>query len=293
MNVYKIENDKFIVKVKEFGAELTSMYSKEFDREYIWQGDESFPRQANNLFPNCGAVSNNEFIIDGKSYLAKQHGFARDNNFELVENTDTFLSLVLKSNDETKKVYPFDFKFFINFELVGDKLKQTYKVENLSGKTMQFGVGAHTGFKLPFVDKEEASDYSLDFGKNKVEYLPVKEGTVFLSGEKLPFKARCGKFPLTDETFANGSFILGGFTDKKIRLFSRKSKNFVDVEFSDFANCVIWCKEGELKYICIEPWNGLPDNFDSDHIFENKEGNIILNAGETFACDQFFSVGKM
>ncbi|MEG1519823.1 MAG: aldose 1-epimerase family protein [Clostridia bacterium] len=292
MKIYKIENDKFIVKVKEFGAELTSMFSKEFNREYIWQGDDTFPRQACNLFPNCGAIVGNEIKIDGKAFPAKQHGFARDNNFELAENTDTFLSLVLKPNDATRKVYPYDFEFYINFELVGDKLKQTYKVVNKNNVEMQFGVGAHTGFKLPIVEGEDSSDYSLDFGKNKLNYLPTQQGTPYMLGSKEPFKARCGKYPLNDETFANGSFILDGFTDRQIKLFSKKSKNYVLVEFADFANCVIWCKEGKLKYICIEPWNGLPDLYNSNQDFTKKVGNIVLKAGETFACDQYFSVGK-
>lgn len=38
-----------------------------------------------------------------------QHGFARDNEFECIENTENKTVHRLVSTEETKKVYPFDF----------------------------------------------------------------------------------------------------------------------------------------------------------------------------------------
>ena len=54
-------------------------------------------------------------LINGEEYTTSQHGFARDSVFECVESTDSMVSFLLNSSEETKKKYPFDFKLFINY----------------------------------------------------------------------------------------------------------------------------------------------------------------------------------
>ena len=42
--------------------------------------------------------------------------------------------------------------------------------------------------------------------------------------------------------------------------------------------------------MCIEPWHGLPDIENCDHIWNNKIGMNELDAGMEFTCEQDISV---
>ena len=45
--------------------------------------------------------------------MPANHGFARDSEFEFLSKTENSISFILKSNDETLKVYPYDFEFIV------------------------------------------------------------------------------------------------------------------------------------------------------------------------------------
>ena len=44
--------------------------------------------------------------------------------------------------------------------------------------------------------------------------------------------------------------------------------------------------ENKAGFICIEPWYGIPDAENTDHIWENKRGLIELAPGENFDAVQ-------
>ena len=55
MATYTIENEKLSVTIAAHGAELSSIYDKENDRELVWQADPTFwNRHAPVLFPKVG-----------------------------------------------------------------------------------------------------------------------------------------------------------------------------------------------------------------------------------------------
>ena len=93
------------------GAELISV---KFDGiEKLHDGKSFWNRHSPILFPIVGKLKNGKTIINGKTYEMGQHGFARDMNFEkLAEN-----SYVLKSNEETKSKFPFDFELYVSYRL--------------------------------------------------------------------------------------------------------------------------------------------------------------------------------
>lgn len=43
---------------------------------------------------------------------------------------------------------------------------------------------------------------------------------------------------------------------------------------------------GTPQFVCIEPWHGIPDIENTDHIWDNKIGLIELGAGKKFFCEQ-------
>lgn len=77
-----------------------------------------------------------------------QHGFARDCEFTLVEDTDISVKFRLQSNNETHKIYPFDFELDIEYILEGSNLIIKWVVTNKGSKVMPFQIGAHPAFNF-------------------------------------------------------------------------------------------------------------------------------------------------
>ena len=131
-----IENDFLKVTIDDHGAELVSIYDKEKDREVIWQGDPKFwGRHAPVLFPNVGKHYNNHYRIHGQEYASKQHGFARDTDFTCIDSTPDSVTHQIRSTEDTRKVYPFDFVLRIRHILKGRTLTVSWKVANNSEGT--------------------------------------------------------------------------------------------------------------------------------------------------------------
>lgn len=99
-----MENEKLRVQISDHGAELSSIYDKAADREAVWIGDPAFwNRHAPVLFPFVGKVNGGFYTHKGVKYPMGQHGFARDNEFECIENTENKTVHRLVSTEETKK----------------------------------------------------------------------------------------------------------------------------------------------------------------------------------------------
>ena len=55
---------------------------------------------------NCEAI---HYRIHGQEYASKQHGFARDTDFTCIDSTPDSVTHQIRSTEDTRKVYPFDF----------------------------------------------------------------------------------------------------------------------------------------------------------------------------------------
>ncbi|MGN0178533.1 MAG: aldose 1-epimerase family protein, partial [Monoglobaceae bacterium] len=53
-----------------------------------------------------------------------------------------------------------------------------------------------------------------------------------------------------------------------------------EVNFPGHKYFLIWTKPG-AKYICLEPWCGIPDGENAGGEIRGKEGIISVEAGET------------
>lgn len=112
-----IENNQLKVEINEVGAQLTHVVDKTTNADYIWNGSE-WERHAPILFPAIGRSNDNKYILNGKTYEMKQHGFARDYPWTVVDKGDDRVSLTLTENEETLAVYPFHFSLMVTYTLV-------------------------------------------------------------------------------------------------------------------------------------------------------------------------------
>ena len=72
--IFKAENEYLSIEVKKYGAELSSLKSKESGIEYLWQGNpDVWYGQSPILFPIVGQILDNKYRVDGIEYeMAKQ-----------------------------------------------------------------------------------------------------------------------------------------------------------------------------------------------------------------------------
>ena len=290
--IFKIENEKLQVEINTLGAELWSMINKGDGVEHLWQGDISiWPRRSPVLFPHCGRLKGNTYKIDGEEYSSSIHGFARDYEHEVLDQSDTSITFLLNSNEETFKMYPYQFKLYSRYELEDNKLNYSFEVENCSDNEMLFSIGYHTGLMCPFDSTNTIEDYSLIFEKEEtpIEILSDSEG--FLTGEERVYFDNKKIIKLREKLFHN-SIILSKLKSEHITLVEEGTGRSVKVNIKDFEYVVLWSMAENIKFICIEPWHGLPDMYNTKGNFHEKPGIKKISPGEQFTCTQTIEINR-
>ncbi|WP_448634802.1 aldose epimerase family protein [Pedobacter panaciterrae] len=134
-----LENEHIKASLTTKGAELQKLTSKETGRNYLWDGNPDYwGKFSPILFPIVGAIKNNTYLFEGKEYTLPRHGFARDNQFEAEQISNTEVVFTLIQNEETLKVYPFDFKLKLHYKITDASLSCTYIVLNPGNKELLF-----------------------------------------------------------------------------------------------------------------------------------------------------------
>src|SRR5687768_994406 len=124
--MFIIENDILKVAIQAKGAELNSIFHKPNRLEYMWSGDPAFwAKKSPVLFPIVGTLKEDHYYFDGKPYLLSRHGFARDSDFIVSEESDTAIRFTLGCTPKTLKQFPFDFLFTITYSLQDNCLNVT------------------------------------------------------------------------------------------------------------------------------------------------------------------------
>lgn len=280
-----IKNEKLSVTIAAHGAELSSIYDKANDRELVWQADPAFwNRHAPVLFPNVGKYYGGHFTYNGTDYPMGQHGFARDTEFEQAASGENFVTYRLCADEESKKVYPFDFVLEITHRLNGNRLTVEWNVKNTDDKEMYFTIGGHPAFNVNVLPDTDFEDYSLVFkeGTEKLSYvlLDAESGTAI--GDKVyELELTDSKYALKKDMFDKDALVFDGGQIEWAALALPDGKPYIALESKGFPNFGIWSKPG-APYVCLEPWCGRCDNKGFEGEISEKPGIIALKAGETF-----------
>lgn len=293
MENIEIQNDLLSVRINFKGAELSSVYNKKENIEHIWQADETvWGRHAPILFPIVGKVKDGKYKVDGKDYFLGQHGFARDRIFELEEITETKVVFKLESDDDSLKIYPFNFSLFVIYNLEGAKLNICYEVVNTDTKDILFSLGAHPGFTVPFNSKSSFEDYYLEFEKNETTDKLLLSENGLLSGEvHEKFLDSTNVIPLKYETFSKDALVFEKLESSFIIIKSKKTDISLKVGIDNFPLLGIWTMPGkDAPYVCIEPWYGVADSESSTGKFEDKKAINKLAVNDIFKMEFFVEV---
>ena len=270
-----IKNSIITAEIKHLGAELISLKTN-LNREYIWEGNPVFwGKHSPVLFPIVGTLKNNSFHYNGIEYHLSRHGFARDMEFELIEATENSAVFSIQSSEETLKVYPFEFELQIIYTLQENNLSIEYKVVN-NGKTlMPFSIGAHPAFALP----NQFENYAIVFEKEEsLEYYLLENDLISNKSKKL--EIHNNQIPMTYELFDNDALILKTLQSNSLIILENENP-ILRIHFEGFPSLGIWTKKN-APFICIEPWFGYSDTYESSGNLFEKEGIQILESSAIF-----------
>ncbi|MBQ8427447.1 MAG: aldose 1-epimerase family protein [Clostridia bacterium] len=277
-----IENEYLIAQINEFGAEMFSLKSKITGTEILWQGNSAYwVDRAPTLFPICGRLVEGKYTYKGKVYEMGIHGFAKACQFSSKLIAQNEIEFTLLSNENTKQVYPFDFKLSIKFKLVDNQLVKTLKVTNVGEKVMPFSFGGHPGFNVPIYQNETFNDYYIEFSEPTLNKIVMSE--------KCSYTGKIEKYPLIDnkimlkhDLFDNDALFFE-IQEGNVKLKSQKSDFELEMSFNDMTCLGLWHKPtSDAPYVCIEPWHGVPADDGVFDDLETKRQMIHLGAGKTY-----------
>ncbi|HMR84974.1 MAG TPA: aldose 1-epimerase family protein [Niabella sp.] len=280
--MYSIQNAFIKIGVASQGAELQSISHVVTGQEYMWSGDAAFwGKYSPVLFPIVGALKENTYYVQGKSYQLPRHGFARDMEFRLYEQAADRLGFLLESNKDTLAKYPFGFQFYIDYAIAGNTLSVSYRVVNTGQDDMYFSVGGHPAFRVPLLEGELYEDYYLQFSQQEdTGKWPVRADGL-LEAEPVPFLENTDRIPLTKALFYKDALVLKRLNSNSVQLLSGKSGKGFEFDFTGFPYLGIWAAKN-ADFVCIEPWCGIADSVTADQQLADKEGINRIAPKEEF-----------
>ncbi|MCX7027388.1 MAG: aldose 1-epimerase family protein [Spirochaetes bacterium] len=276
-----IGNGLISARIESSGAQMRSLRREPEGLELLWTGED--PRFWRNsapiLFPIVGALPDSKYNYRGRVYTMQNHGFSRSREFEVTKAEASSVELVLRSDEETRAQYPFDFELKIGYSLEGLTLSQRFTITNTGLQSMPFSFGGHPGFRCPAFPGERYEDYSLVFEKHEAGECRMKEGPL-LAEKRYPFLEGGRVFHLDKKRFASSAILLDHLESKSVSLVSSGRGRLVTLGFEGFTHLGLWSGAGEDPFVCIEPWYGIDSRADF-RTLEEKEGILTLKPGET------------
>ena len=97
--------------------------------------------------------------------------------------------------------------------------------------------------------------------------------------EKICILENKKELPLKKKYFEIDAIVIESLKSRKISLVKRGASKKITLEFPGHDHLLIWTMP-EGKYVCFEPWTGLPDRVGSSFSVEEKESITALAAGE-------------
>lgn len=276
------------IMIKRKGAELIGWQcynplKKNWTGLLYRDSDPSLPEKgwknhATVLFPIVGRLKGNKSTFRDKDvFFETNHGFARNSIFNLeesrIDEKKAELIYSIKSNQETKRFYPFDFIFQVIYTITEQFLSITFKILNKDHENpLYFSCGWHPGFSVN-------EGYQL--------YLKTNESTQLIVGDDNLLTGEMKQ--LSQDDFQNiikkdlsKALILkidkGLEREVILSMHDRELvAKFYDCEFIGF-----W-SNNRNEYICIEPWQGV-DDLQKQSSFDKKMGIVLL---EPDGAEQF------
>lgn len=266
-----IENHRLRVTVDTHGAEVVSIVDKNTDRECVWNADPSWWKRCTPvLFPIVGSLWHGAMRVNGQEYHMSQHGFARDSEFDFLGQQGDSIVFSLRSSDQTRTKFPYDFELQIRHTLTDNKLTTAWMVVNPMDETLPFQIGGHPAYRIPDISEEDELSGRIRLtGKGEYQLTEIgSEGCVRHDSVAL----NTNEIDLRRDTFAKNALIFEIPSPQVIDLYDRHD-NHVLTFYSPSPALGLWApvKDVHAPFVCIEPWWGRTDRVDYTGEFRDKE----------------------
>lgn len=293
---YTLKSDDLTVKVDSSGAELTSIVANHTGREYLWQADPAFwKRHSPVLFPIVGSLWNGEYHYKKTAYPMSQHGFARDNDFRLIRQSDDEIRFGFTDTEHTRKAYPFSFELQIGYRLFQNKLEVIWQVVNKGGEDMYFQIGAHPAFFYPHFDPQGTGRGYFAFDKAEgINYILIAQKGCADTDTLHPLNLdEEGLLPIDVHTFDRDALIIQDNQVQRVALLDPSRRPFITLHF-DAPLVGLWSPPGrpDCPFVCIEPWYGRCDRVGYTGDIHGRDYMNRLAAGKTFDASYTIEINK-
>ena len=278
---YILENEVLKLKVVSAGAEMKSLTRKADGQEYLWKADPAFwGRTAPVLFPLVGKVVDDRYTENGVEYQMGQHGFARDKEFTCVSQTEEEIQFSLCQDEETKKVYPYDFELVVAYKLSGNDVEVTWTVKNPTTDTIYYSLGGHPAFACPLKDGESQTAYSFALETDKDAVVCTKFVDGYVTGETKEVALQNKVLPIDAHLFDEDALVIENNQVHKVSLLDANKEEYLTVSY-DAPVVGLWSPpKKNAPFVCIEPWYGRCDRADFKGEWKEREWGNALNANE-------------
>ena len=277
-----LENNFLHIAVCERGGTLSSIRNKQTQMEYLWSRNSPGRPSSPNLFPFIGRLYGGVYTLHGKQYSMAMHGFLSDMDLSVEDAGECRCIMLLKSSEETRKQYPYEFELYIEYTLEDNELKTSFHVKNTDPEIMFCAVGGHPAFRVPLEEGLQFEDYDLVFSEpchpRRVEFTD----SVLYDGVQSPYPLmEDRRIPLRHELFLHDALVLAD-TSGKVSIVSEKGKHGVSLSYPDIPYVGFWQfdKPG-TPFICIEPWSALPGREGITEELERMDDMFQVLPGET------------
>lgn len=276
--IVRIENDVLTVDVSTLGAEAQGIATRD-GRQWLWHGDAAFwSGRSPVLFPIVGRAPDDTLMIDGKPYAMAQHGFARRREFTLAETAATTCRHELATSDDTRALYPFDFRLIVEHRLDGPALTVSATVENRGESPMPFGLGFHPAFPWPLPGAAgKTHTVQLD-NAGEPARRPLDGGLLARKTEPSPFSA--GRLVLDPGQFDADALIFPEGAGDGLT-YAAEGGPALHFRFENLPNLALWTKPGGAPFLCVEPWHGMTAEQGGSRELRDRPSGNLLSPGKT------------
>ena len=270
-----LQSESLNVEIQTFGAQIVSVKEKTSETEYICPGEKTGLPTI--LFPNLTAIKDGYILINGNPYPLMHGGFAKSQEFCVAEQTQSSVTLKLRNNLETQKVFPYFFELTVEYQLNDRTLQVHTTVKNTGTKPLHYALGYHPAYLTPA--REEPFRMSFEPPLTASRY--IREEKLFTTGIQKKYFDELESLPLFESLFKTGTLALTDVTTKWIRIQGEDSGKTVEIEMGDYRNLALFAPSDQpLEYTCVELWDGAPDVADTDHVWETKPELTCLESRE-------------
>lgn len=188
------------------------------------------------LFPICGGLPGNLLPLPKGTVELPQHGFARDQSWQLSELPDgSGVQLQLTDSPETLRAYPFAFGLTLELRLEPGALAIGARVANHSDAPMPFSLGLH-----PYFEVSDLAAVGFDgLPERCFNHLTMAEDTTSTQIEQLE----------------QGIDLLVRPSDN-VRLIDQVSGRRITLQTSHPLDLVVLWSDPPRPMVCLEPWSG-------------------------------------